>query len=244
MRKELVTPVWTMLLSLLVVISVHKINSLQNELREIKAAVAEDDTTHYGIDVSHHQGDINWSEVKDWSGHAIKFVYIKATEGTTYRDPMYDKNFDGAKANGIPAGSYHYFRTTSPVESQLENFISCIDVDNQDLLPLVDIEELDNWEDEEFHKNLTNFLVSLEDRTGLKPVIYTVNSFYNRNLADKYTDYDFLIGRYGPNEPFMKDGHDWAVWQFSESGRIKGIPKDVDIDYVNPNLDLDNLFVN
>src|SRR6056300_850552 len=77
----------------------------------------------YGIDVSHHQGNIKWSSVKKWNKHAIQFVYIKATEGATYQDPKYHYNISQASKHGLKVGSYHYFRTTSPVERQLANFL-------------------------------------------------------------------------------------------------------------------------
>ena len=74
-------------------------------------------------------------------------------------------------------------------------------------------------------------------------MIYTVNSFYNRNLAFKYKKYKFLIGRYGKNEPLLKDGNRWKIWQFSESGKVKGIPKKVDIDVLNSKYEIKDLIL-
>ena len=70
----------------------------------------------FGIDVSHHNGNINWEQVPD-----VEFVYIKATEGVTYVDPMYQQNIKGARAKKLRVGAYHYFRTTSSVQKQFEN---------------------------------------------------------------------------------------------------------------------------
>ena len=68
-----------------------------------------------------HQGEINWTNVKDWEGLKINFVYIKATEGATYIDEKYKYNFTEASKNGFLVGSYHYFRTTSSPEEQFKN---------------------------------------------------------------------------------------------------------------------------
>ncbi len=198
----------------------------------------------YGIDISNHQGEINWSKVKEWEGKPMQFIYIKATEGSTYVDKRYEANVKGAKKQGFLVGSYHYFRTTSDPEEQFKNFKRNVTKDNQDLIPLVDVEETKNWDSATFHKNFKKFLVMVEKHYGKKPLIYTVNSFYNKNLSGKYSDYQFLIGRYGENSPNMRDKHDWTIWQFSESGTIDGIPKPVDIDLLNPKFTMKTLMLN
>jgi lysozyme len=197
----------------------------------------------YGIDISHHQGKINWEQVKKWKEKEIKFVYIKATEGGTHVDSMYEKNIEGARNNGFLTGSYHYFRSSSLPKDQFENFKKIADIEHQDLIPLVDVEERKNWDDKTFHINFQQFLDLIEEHYGKKPMIYTVNSFYNKNLAGKYKKYHFLIGRYGENEPFMKDEHRWTLWQLSETGSVVGIPKAVDIDVLNPEFTLDTLLL-
>ena len=193
----------------------------------------------YGIDISHHQGNIDWSSVKEWNDHKIQFVYVKATEGATYLDPRYQQNISQAQRQGFLVGSYHYFRTTSSVEEQFKNFKSATDDHSQDLIPMIDIEERKNWNDSEFHENLKHFLKLVEEEFNQKPLIYTVNTFYNKYLHGKYTNYHFLIGRYGNKEPLMKDGSNWTIWQFSESGKIDGIDKSVDIDVVNSKFSLE-----
>jgi len=202
----------------------------------------EEDVNYiYGIDVSHHQGIIKWNLVNKWGNNKIEFVYIKATEGATYFDKNYRMNFSGAKKNGLLTGSYHYFRTSSSVKDQFNNFISHISKKRQDLIPLIDVEEKRNWTNKEFHKNFLKFLFMVEKFFGKKPMIYTVNSFYNKHLSGRYDGYHFLIGRYGKKSPFMIDGKDWTIWQFTEKGKIKGIKKNVDIDRLNKGFKLDDI---
>ena len=203
-----------------------------------------DNNAIYGIDISHHQGIINWAEVKEWEGQKIRFVYIKATEGATDIDHLYSQNFAEARKSRLLVGSYHYFRTSSSPQEQFDNFKKVTEKDSQDLIPLVDVEEKKNWDDKTFHKNLALFLRLVENHFGKKPLIYTVNSFYNQNLAGRYNENHFLIGRYGKNSPNMKDKRDWTIWQFSEAGQIEGIPKPVDIDVLNNSVDLNKLILN
>ncbi len=217
----------------------YKISSKTEQNIKSKDLVGE----IYGIDVSHHQGKIEWEKVKKWKNKKLDFVYIKATEGATYIDKTYKTNIKEAKENDFLVGSYHYFRTTSSIENQFQNFIKTIDKSKQDLIPLIDVEEKTNWTNKEFHKNFKAFLNMVENYFGQKPMIYTVNSFYNLNLSGKYKEYHFLIGRYGPNAPNMRDKTSWTIWQFSETGKVEGIPKDVDIDVLNEKYNLQDLLI-
>ena len=217
----------------------YKISSKTEQNIKSKDLVGE----IYGIDVSHHQGKIEWEKVKKWKNKKLDFVYIKATEGATYIDKTYKTNIKEAKENDFLVGSYHYFRTTSSIENQFQNFIKTIDKSKQDLIPLIDVEEKTNWTNKEFHKNFKAFLNMVENYFGQKPMIYTVNSFYNLNLSGKYKEYHFLIGRYGENAPNMRDKTSWTIWQFSETGKVEGIPQNVDIDVLNDKYNLQDLLI-
>ena len=196
-----------------------------------------------GIDISHHQKNIDWKQVKEWKGNPIQFVYVKATEGATYQDKKYKTFFKEAKAHGFNTGSYHYFRTTSPIAAQFKNFTMHVVKEDQDLRPMIDVEEKKHWSDKVFHKNLKKFLAMIEEHYGVKPLIYCVNSFYNHHLSKGYEDYQFMVGRYGPNKPNMRHGGPWMIWQFSETGRVNGIEKLVDIDKLNPRYTLNDLLL-
>ncbi|GAA4946236.1 hypothetical protein GCM10023238_10690 [Streptomyces heliomycini] len=58
-----------------------------------------------GIDVSHWQGGIDWTSVRD---AGIQFAWMKATEGTTYKDDRFDTNYPAAHAAGVIRGAYHF----------------------------------------------------------------------------------------------------------------------------------------
>ncbi len=70
-----------------------------------------------GIDVSHHQRNIDWNKVATYTN--IQFVYIKATEGTTFKDPKYVYNTNEARRNGLKVGSYHFLVTKQRLANNL-----------------------------------------------------------------------------------------------------------------------------
>lgn len=179
----------------------------------------------FGIDVSHHNGEINWKQVPD-----VEFVYIKATEGATFVDPMYQQNIKGARAKKLRVGAYHYFRTTSSVQKQFENYKQHVRKEDIDLIPMVDVEECRNWSTKQFQDSLILFIQLVKSHYGKAPMIYSVNTFYNRYCAPRLNNYHLLIGRYGNDEPFIKGKGNYTIWQKSQTGKLTGIPKSVDID--------------
>ena len=188
-----------------------------------------------GIDVSNHQGIISWSKVaKDKNIH---FVYIKATEGATYQDRRYYENVKGAKDNGFLVGSYHYLRNTSSIRKQFINFKNTAKKINQDLIPIVDVEEKVEKD------SILLFCNLLKKHYGEWPIIYGTNKSYNMYCAPDFNNYYLMIGRYGDNPPEIKGKGQYSIWQFSEKGRINGIPKPVDLDRFHPNFNLSDLLL-
>ena len=178
----------------------------------------------FGVDVSHHNGKINWKQVPD-----VEFVYIKATEGATYVDPMYQQNIKGARAKKLRVGAYHYFRTTSSVQKQFENYKKHVKKNDIDLIPMVDVEECRKWSTVQFQDSLMRFIQLVKSYYGKAPMIYSVNTFYNRYCAPRFNNYHLMIGRYGDEEPFIKGRGTYTIWQKSQTGRLAGIAKNVDI---------------
>ena len=105
--------------------------------RPIKATTAQNVNTLFGIDVSHHQGTIDWNKVK---AAGVQFVFLKATEGETFVDKRYAINRAGAKAVGIPCGAYHFFRPKASLTAQIDNFVKTVaKLQPGDLPPVLDI---------------------------------------------------------------------------------------------------------
>ncbi len=204
-------------------------------------SLQENHTLVYGIDVSRHQKEIDWTKVRTYKEHPIQFVYMKATEGSDFPDKKYAYNLEEARKNGFMVGSYHYFRTTSTPEAQFKYFAQQVPKEKQDLIPMVDIEERKNWDSETFCKNLKIFLDKIESHYGQKPMLYSVQNFYNDNAARCVPEYKAFIGRYSDKSPQLNQNKPWTVWQFTDKARIEGISEPVDIDILNPSATLDEL---
>lgn len=193
----------------------------------------DNNQNYHGIDVSNHQGDIDWSLVG--TDKKIQFVYIKATEGATHIDKKYSKNIKGAKENGILVGSYHYLKNTSYIAQQFINFSSIVDKDMQDLIPMIDVEEKVDKD------SIRLFCELVKKHYGTFPIIYGTNKSFNKYCAPDFNNYYLMIGRYGPKEPVIIGKGHYNIWQFSDKGQIKGIPRKVDLNRFHPNFDISRI---
>ena len=195
-----------------------------------------------GIDVSSYQKDIDWSATaKDKN---IKFVYVKATEGATYRSRHYQYNIENARQYGIHVGAYHFFRPNVPVEKQFLNFTSVVKKEDQDLIPLIDVEVRgNNLTVKALVDSVLAFADKLEDHYGCKPMIYTGHAFYNSYLSGKIPGYPLFIARYSKVEPRLTGGANWVLWQFSEKGVIAGIDHAVDLCRFNKGCGLKDILI-
>lgn len=195
-----------------------------------------------GIDVSSYQKDIDWSATaKDKN---IKFVYVKATEGATYRSRHYQYNIENARQYGIHVGAYHFFRPNVPVEKQFRNFTTVVKKEDQDLIPLIDVEVRgNNLTVKALVDSVLAFADKLEDYYGCKPMIYTGHAFYNSYLSGKISGYPLFIARYSKVEPRLTGGANWVLWQFSEKGVIAGIDHAVDLCRFNKGCGLKDILI-
>lgn len=191
-----------------------------------------------GIDVSRYQKSIEWSKVK---GAGIKFVYIKATEGATYTDPYFERNFAGAKRVGLPVGVYHFFRMTSSASAQFAHFKRTVAGRAMDLLPMIDIEVSDGYSKAAIQRRLDEIIALFKSEYGCTPMIYSSQVFYNRYLAPKYNRYHLYLGRYGGKRPVIDGKGMYTIWQYTRHGRIAGISTAVDICRFNPKYSVDDI---
>ena len=180
-----------------------------------------------GIDISSHQGTIDWEKVS--SDKDIRFVYIKATEGSTYRSPHYPDNITNARRSGLLVGSYHYLTTTSSIERQFKNFSTFALRSIQDLIPMLDVELRGDWSRSQLIDSVAKFCRLTEQHYGVKPMIYSTMGFYNKNLTPHFNKYHLYIGRYSNMEPEINWDGEYTIWQYSESGIIPGIDAYVDL---------------
>ncbi|MEZ3551145.1 MAG: hypothetical protein K1W02_10530 [Muribaculaceae bacterium] len=200
----------------------------------------------YGIDVSNHQSHINWEDLELYADSAgivtgelksspflqpVLFAIVKSTEGADWVAHSFKRNFAEAKRCGIVRGAYHFLRL-SDIDGQIKNFIEHTVLEPGDLPPVLDM-ELDNREMKRHADRAVEYahkwLDAMERHYGVKPILYTYDSYYNSYLKGKgFEEYDFFIARYNP-EVQPRVPH-LEIWQFSEKGKAGGIKKSVDLD--------------
>jgi GH25 family lysozyme M1 (1,4-beta-N-acetylmuramidase) len=208
--------------------------------------------TILGIDVSHHQGNINWTLV---ANDGKVFAFVKATEGFTYDDP----NFSTYMTNGINAGmimgAYHFARPdNNSATDEANHFVSIAGnyIGDGFLPPVLDLEDPNaNTHLDQLYtaSGLTNWVQTwmnrVETLTGVRPIIY-LNSNYANFLQSSLNSYGLWIAKPGtsPTSPPNDIGNwnDWLFKQYSWQGSVNGISGNVDLDsFHGSSTDFNNL---
>ena len=123
-----------------------------------------------GIDVSSAQGQIDWSQVA--ATNQVNFVICKATEGTTFVDPTFAKNWQAIKDNGWVRGAYAFARTQNDPIAEADHFINTVgNLDPSDMLVL-DI-ETGALKGTAFTDWVSAWCDEVLSKTNHTPIIYT-----------------------------------------------------------------------
>lgn len=206
----------------------------------------------YGIDVSHHQADIDWDKMAlycDNNGNVfankntdspyrqpVFFCYMKATEGATVKDKTYSVRMIEAQRHGIARGAYHFLHIGTNIKEQIRNFLETATWTSGDMPPALDVEleaEITEFGIENSQKVVLEWLETVEERLGVRPIIYTREAIKNKYLNDgRFEKYDFWIARYSENQP---NNFDWLLWQKTENGYLNGTKGNIDINLFKSN---------
>ncbi len=206
------------------------------------------DSDIIGADVSVYQGNIDFDVLATQN---IKFVYIKATEGSIYQDVNFKTNWENANRSPLPCGAYHFFSYDSAGKTQADNFIETVgELKNENLIPVVDVEyygdkHINKPRKEDVVRELKSFVDEIEKRYGVKPMIYTRPDLYREYLKG---DFDgckkWITSLYYPIQWDYRD--DWCLWQFTELAELDGYwgdGKTIDLNILNRKMTLDELKV-
>ncbi len=195
-------------------------------------------TSRFGIDVSSHQGDIDWQAVKD---DGVEFAFIRAVyrgygTGKLVVDEKCIENIEGAQAAGIDVGVYVFSQAISQAEvlEEASTVLSLLEGYELQLPIVFDVEKVSDSEAR------TNTL-SVEDRTNLtisfldaiKKAGYDGMIYHNTEMGamlidlTRLTEYPKWFAGY--NKEFYWP-YEYQLWQYSESGTVKGIKGKVDLD--------------
>jgi lysozyme len=178
----------------------------------------------HGIDVSAYQGRIDWAEV---SRNRVKFAFIKATEGVTLRDSRFQRNWRAARKAGVYRGAYHYFQPTYDGAKQANLFTRTVPLAPGDLPPVLDVEHAEFHDVAVMRRNVAIWLRLVERHYGVRPILYSNYSFYQRYLAGHFDKYPLWLAHYEVDQPRLPR-EKWIIWQHSDEAYIPGIRGTVD----------------
>ena len=201
-----------------------------------KAEKHETDTLK-GIDVSHFNGHVNWTDVHE---QGYDFAYAKATQGEGFIDPEFGNNWSGIKNSNMKRGAYHFYVADEDPVKQAELFVRVVKsgLAKDDLAPVLDLEGtgIGDLSVEEYQKNVLSWLEKVESELGVQPIIYTDNPFGNSYLnSPKFSKYKLWIAEYAKHlsgVPAAWKSKGWLMWQHESRGDLKGIDGNVDEDYM------------
>jgi lysozyme len=205
-----------------------------------------------GIDVSRFQGRIDWQRVGETE---VRFAFVQASrgEGTDCAvaptecgpDEFYDRNYVRAREQGIRVGPYH--RAFTGGEGRLgikrdsrreaKVFLAEVgELHKRDLLPVLDVETpFGDLDERELRVWVRNWLTKVEKELGAKPIIYTNYSSWQATgdtTSFAQEGHPLWVANFDVESPLVPalnwNGLGWSIWQYTNTGRVKGISGNVD----------------
>jgi GH25 family lysozyme M1 (1,4-beta-N-acetylmuramidase) len=193
-----------------------------------------------GIDVSNHQGTIDWLSV---AASGTRFAFAKATEGRTFVDPMYAANKAGSALSGVVFGAYHFGRpdgTANDAIIEADHFVDVAQPQPGNLIPVLDIERTGDLSQEQLTQWILAWLGRVTERVGVLPMVYTSPHGWATRTGDTTAVADagytqLWVAHWGVSSPTVPggnwSGNGWTFWQYGNCGAIPGIDGCVDVDW-------------
>ena len=213
---------------------VHSNGSVTDDFYKYFAADTADNhkgaDTMKGIDVSVHNGDIDWQKVK---ADGIDFAIIRAGFGRLekQKDEKFEQNYAGAKATGIPVGSYWYSYAMTPEEAELEAdvFLSVIKGKQFEMPVYFDLEEKKQFSlgKEKVSAIMRAFLEKVESAGYFTGLYGSASSLTTHTADDIKSRYTIWLAHWVNQTNYSSA---YAIWQYSSKGKVAGINGNVDLD--------------
>ena len=192
----------------------------------------------HGLDISHHQGPINWDKLhQNREGvFPLHFIFMKATEGGDLCDTTFTRNFNSARQHGFIRGAYHFFSPRTEALKQADFYIRTVQLEPGDLPPVLDIEVAGKNSVEELQDKVKSWLARVEMHYGVKPIIYASYKFKMKYLNDSLLNtYPYWIAHYYVDS--VRYTGAWSFWQHTDAGDVPGIKGNVDLNVFNGTLE-------
>jgi lysozyme len=182
-----------------------------------------------GIDVSYYQNTIEWKRVRK---AGVLFAFVRVSDGTTVPDPMFVKNWDGARKAGIMRGAYQYFRPDQSATAQADLLIAAVKQDPGELPPVIDVENTGGKSPKAIAKAIRIWVDRIRDKLGVEPIVYTGPDFWGNYVdSDDFASQPLWLAHYTTACPTVPEPwRVWTFWQYSDRGTVPGIDTPVDLD--------------
>jgi lysozyme len=165
-----------------------------------------------GIDVSHYQGQIDWTQVR--TDAALRLVSAKATEGVRDVDPMFEANWAAMRAAGFPYRFAYHFVTPDPPDAQAQHFAQAVGTLQPGEGVMLDIEWVNSATKppSELETALVaELLAAVKEHTGRTPLRY-MGEYYAGFNDPRLTPYPLWLAAYEASLP--KTAAATIVWQW------------------------------
>lgn len=184
-----------------------------------------------GIDISHHQGEIDYTKLKS----QIDFAIVRTSYGFFNEDRMYKVNISGLENNGIPYGLYHYSyaRNLDEAKIEVEGFLNIAKNYNPTYPLIIDMEDADNWKanngnpSNEMYVRICEYFCKRVEEAGYYAMIYANKNWFETKLNDSRLDrFDKWLAQWSSEPTYNKP---FGIWQYTNNGQIDGINGRVDM---------------
>ena len=193
-----------------------------------------------GPDVASHQHPdgvgIDWTAVRR---DGTSFAFVKATEGMTYRNPAFTKDYADAHDAGLVRSAYHYARPgtgATSAKDQAQAFVKVAGTAGTrgDLPLTLDLEESGGLSPSQLVSWTQAFVAEIRLLTARPTILYTYPYFWQRAMGDStaFTSLPLWIASYrpgGPKTPLPGGWKSWTFWQYTAAGSLAGIHGPVDV---------------
>ena len=176
-----------------------------------------------GVDLSHWNGEIDWPALKKTN---ITFIFMKATQGVTYVDHAFERNWITAKNYGFYRGAYHFYTPKDDPTTQAKHFLSVVKPEKGDILPVLDIEIAHGEDPEQLRKDIAIWIDTVKAAIGRYPIIYTDRGFWDQSIDTSFNHCPLWIAEWdNKHAPYLPKGwNKWVFWQYTNAGTLEGIP--------------------
>jgi GH25 family lysozyme M1 (1,4-beta-N-acetylmuramidase) len=195
-----------------------------------------------GIDVSNHQGTIDWPLVARCTDIAI----IKASEGPDptgayFTDKFFAANWKGAKDNGLARAAYHFGRPShGSGHDEANYFLSVVTSITQGDVLVLDLEDDRVSSTADLAAYVIDFMQTVEAKVGFKPMLYSSKSYLDAHKCSNnptIAQHGLWIAAWQTTLPTLPAGWSFfAIWQYYDKAKLPGISTLVDVNYFNGDL--------